>query len=112
MLLGYRPDVQFAPFYVAQQEGYFADAGLDVTIEHRQAPDVQRLVASGEAEFGVADATDVMIAGKLAVVCGYGEVVASSFDHPADRHVGIAEDRHERAHAARRGCTHRDRRVR
>ena len=62
LLLGFRPDVQFAPFYVAQQEGFYADAGLDVTIEHKQAPDVQRLVADGQAEFGVADATDVMIA--------------------------------------------------
>lgn len=62
LLLGYRPDVQFAPFYVAQQEGFYADAGLEVTIEHKQAPDVQRLVADGQAEFGVADATDVMIA--------------------------------------------------
>jgi NitT/TauT family transport system substrate-binding protein len=61
LLLGYRPDVQFAPFYVAQQDGFYADAGLDVTIEHKQAPDVQRLVADGQAEFGVADATDVMI---------------------------------------------------
>lgn len=61
LLLGYRPDVQFAPFYVAQQQGFYADAGLDVTIEHKQAPDVQRLVADGQAEFGVADATDVMI---------------------------------------------------
>ena len=62
LLLGYRPDVQFAPFYLAQQAGYYADAGLEVTIEHKQAPDVVRLVADGEAEFGVADATDTMIA--------------------------------------------------
>lgn len=62
LLLGYQPDVQFAPFYVAQQEGFYADAGLEVTIEHRDAPSVQRLVADGDAEFGVADATDVMIA--------------------------------------------------
>ena len=62
LLLGYQPDVQFAPFYVAQQEGYYARAGLEVAIEHKPAPDVQRLVADGQAEFGVADATDVMIA--------------------------------------------------
>ena len=49
LLLGFRPDVQFAPFYVAQQEGFYADAGLEVTIEHRQAPDVQRLVADNQA---------------------------------------------------------------
>jgi transcription termination factor Rho len=30
-------------------------------------------------------------------MCGYGEVVASSFDHPADRHVGVAEITLERA---------------
>ena len=62
LLLSYRPDVQFAPFYVAQQEGLFADAGLDVTIEHADGGDLIRLVADGQADFGVADATDVMIA--------------------------------------------------
>jgi NitT/TauT family transport system substrate-binding protein len=61
LLLGFRPDVQFAPFYLAQQAGYYADAGLEVSIEHRQSPDVIRLVAAGDAEFGVADATDVMV---------------------------------------------------
>ena len=28
--LGYIPSVQFAQFYLAQQNGYYADAGLDV----------------------------------------------------------------------------------
>jgi len=62
LLLGFRPDVQFAPFYLAQQEGFFADAGLEVTIEHADAGELIRLVADGQAEFGVADATDVLIA--------------------------------------------------
>ena len=79
LLLGYRPDVQFAPFYVAQQEGHFADAGLEVTIEHRQAPDVQRLVADGQAEFGVADATDVMIARTAGIPIRYVSTLYQSF---------------------------------
>jgi NitT/TauT family transport system substrate-binding protein len=79
LLLGFRPDVQFAPFYVAQQEGHYADAGLDVTIEHKQAPDVQRLVASGEAEFGVADATDVMIARTSGIPIRYASTLYQSF---------------------------------
>ncbi|MGH7574838.1 MAG: transcription termination factor Rho, partial [Longimicrobiales bacterium] len=29
--------------------------------------------------------------------CGYGEVISSSFDHPADRHVSVAEITLERA---------------
>jgi NitT/TauT family transport system substrate-binding protein len=79
LLLGYRPDVQFAPFYVAQQEGFYAAAGLEVTIEHKQAPDVQRLVAAGEAEFGVADATDVMIARTSEIPIRYASTLYQGF---------------------------------
>ncbi len=79
LALGYRPDVQFAPFYVAQQEGFYADAGLEVTIEHHQAPDVQRLVADGQAEFGVADATDVMIARTAGIPIRYVSTLYQSF---------------------------------
>ncbi|MGH2358195.1 MAG: ABC transporter substrate-binding protein [Candidatus Limnocylindria bacterium] len=79
LLLGFRPDVQFAPFYVAQRDGFYADAGLEVTIEHQQAPDVQRLVADGQAEFGVADATDVMIARTSGIPIRYVSVLYQSF---------------------------------
>ncbi|MGH2416803.1 MAG: ABC transporter substrate-binding protein [Candidatus Limnocylindria bacterium] len=79
LLLGFRPDVQFAPFYVAQRQGFYADAGLEVTIEHQQAPDVQRLVADGQAEFGVADATDVMIARTAGIPIRYVSTLYQSF---------------------------------
>ena len=79
LALGFRPDVQFAPFYVAQQEGFYADAGLEVEIEHHQAPDVQRLVADGQAEFGVADATDVMIARTAGIPIRYVSTLYQSF---------------------------------
>ena len=79
LLLGFRPDVQFAPFYVAQQEGFYAEAGLEVEIEHQQAPDVQRLVADGQAEFGVADATDVMIARTQEIPIKYVSTLYQSF---------------------------------
>jgi NitT/TauT family transport system substrate-binding protein len=76
LLLGFRPDVQFAPFYLAQQAGYFADAGLEVTIGH--SDDVLRLVADGQAEFGVADATDLMIARTAGIPATY---VATLYNH-------------------------------
>lgn len=79
LLLGFRPDVQFAPFYVAQQEGLYADAGLSVTIEHRQSPDVIRLVAAGQAEFGVADATDVMISRSQGITLRYVATLYEQF---------------------------------
>ena len=79
LVLGFRPDVQFAPFYVGQREGFYADAGLEVEIEHHQAPDVQRLVADGQAEFGVADATDVMIARTSGIPIRYASTLYQSF---------------------------------
>jgi NitT/TauT family transport system substrate-binding protein len=79
LLLGYKPDVQFAAFYVAQQEGYFADAGLDVSIEHRDGPDLIRLVADGQAAFGVADATDVMISRTSGIPITYVSTLYARF---------------------------------
>jgi NitT/TauT family transport system substrate-binding protein len=79
LLLSYRPDVQFAPFYVAQQEGYFERAGLDVTIEHADGGDLIRLVADGQADFGVADATDVMIARTSGIPIKYISTLYQSF---------------------------------
>lgn len=35
--LTYTPDIQFSPFYVAAEKGYFTDAGLDVTLRHHGA---------------------------------------------------------------------------
>jgi NitT/TauT family transport system substrate-binding protein len=78
LLLGFRPDVQFAPFYLAQQAGYFADAGLDVTIEFKDGADLMRLVADGQAEFGVADATDVMISRTAGIPVKY---ISTLYDH-------------------------------
>jgi len=92
LLLGYRPDVQFAPFYVAQREGFYADAGLEVEIEHRQAPDVQRLVADGQAEFGVADATDVMIARTQGIPIRYVSTLYRSFPVALIGPAGVVPD--------------------
>ena len=79
LLLGFQPDVQFAPFYLAQQEGYFTDAGMDVTIEHASGGELIRLVADGEAEVGVADATDVMIARTSDIPITYVSSLFQSF---------------------------------
>lgn len=35
--LTYTPDIQFAPIYVAEQQGYFAAQGLNVTLRHHGA---------------------------------------------------------------------------
>lgn len=54
--LGFVPNIQFAPFYVAEAKGYYADAGLDVSFNHH---------AAGADLFGplVSGDEDVLMAG-------------------------------------------------
>src|SRR5690349_18568083 len=40
--LGYNPDVQFTPFYVALNKGYYAEEGLDVSFKHGTVPDMMK----------------------------------------------------------------------
>jgi NitT/TauT family transport system substrate-binding protein len=79
VLLGFRPDVQFAPFYVGIKDGFYADAGLDVTLEHASGGDLVRLVADEQVEFGVADATDVMIARTSGIPVRYVSTLYQAF---------------------------------
>lgn len=60
--VGYIPDVQFAPLYVAQQNGFYAAEGLDVQIEYGFENDFVALAAQGEREFAVASGDQVILA--------------------------------------------------
>lgn len=62
VLLTFMPNVQFAPFYVGIEKGFFAGHGLDVTIEHKGESDVTKLVGTGEAEFGIVSGEQVLLA--------------------------------------------------
>ncbi len=59
--LGYIPNVQFAPYYVGIDRGFFAAQGLNVTIEHRQETDGAKLVATGEIPFAVISGEQVLL---------------------------------------------------
>jgi NitT/TauT family transport system substrate-binding protein len=45
--LGYIPDVQFAPFYVALHKGYYRDEGLDVTLRNGIVTDLVGELGTG-----------------------------------------------------------------
>jgi NitT/TauT family transport system substrate-binding protein len=69
--LGYLPDIQFAPFYVAQARGYFRDEGLDVDFKQGLDVDVLKLIGTGALNFGVAGGDEVMIARSQGVPLVY-----------------------------------------
>jgi NitT/TauT family transport system substrate-binding protein len=62
MLLTFIPNVQFSPFYMGIDEGYYADAGFNLTIEHLQEPEVVDLIAAGQANFGIVSGEQVILA--------------------------------------------------
>lgn len=53
VVLDWTPNTNHTGLYVAQKNGYFADNGLEVTIEQPPEDGAEALVASGKAQFGV-----------------------------------------------------------
>jgi NitT/TauT family transport system substrate-binding protein len=62
LMLTYIPNIQFAPFYVADAQGFNAERGVEIVIEHADEPVVVDLVASDQREFGVAGADQLIAA--------------------------------------------------
>lgn len=60
--LGYIPDVQFAPFYVAKSKGYYSAAGLNVTFNHGIVPDLFGSMVAGRNTFVFAGGDEMLAA--------------------------------------------------
>jgi len=60
--LGYLRDIQFAPFYVAQTQGYYRNAGLDVTFHHGIVNDLIGSMVLGRDNFVFASGDEELVA--------------------------------------------------
>jgi len=58
---GFKPDVQFSPYYVAQDLGFYKQAGLNVTISYQKRPNLPQDVASGKVAFASATGDAALI---------------------------------------------------
>src|SRR5947209_11223896 len=59
--LGYIPDIQFAPFYVAQSKGYYKAAGLNVTFHHGIVNDLISYMVLGKDDFVFASGDEELV---------------------------------------------------
>ena len=59
--VGFVPNVQFAPFYVGIEKGFFRDAGLDVDLEYGFENDYLKLVGTDDAQFMIGSGDQVVL---------------------------------------------------
>jgi NitT/TauT family transport system substrate-binding protein len=60
--MGYIPNVQYAPFYMAVERGYFRDEGLEIDFDYSFETNGIQLVGAGELPFTLASGEQVLLA--------------------------------------------------
>jgi NitT/TauT family transport system substrate-binding protein len=62
LALGYIPDIQFAPLYVAEAKGYFAASGIQIDLAYMDENQAVALVGSNDLQFAVVSGEQIPLA--------------------------------------------------
>ncbi len=60
VVMGYIPNVQYAPFFVAEEKGYFAQEGIKVTYNWGFEFDGVKLVGANQADFAIVTGDQIL----------------------------------------------------